>query len=180
MLIDRVTIAAAVSAAIVLGLLLLSPQLFPAQDSGDDGNAAVPASPMPSPVMTVTVPAAPESSTGGPAGFGNLWAKIDPVPDVQISRPGNITIRGTTNVQPGELLRIDFIAYSMHPSPMEYHPELWFSYDVNVTSGDGGANTWSAEIRPGDFRKPDRWQILINDVPCGCSIGGGSVNVTAR
>lgn len=178
MQIDRVTVAAAAAAAIILGLLLLSPHFFLAQGSVNEGKAAVPARPSPPPDVTISVPVTPESIGDGPARPGNLWAKVDPVADIHISQAGNITVRGTTNVQPGELLRIDFIAYSLHPSPMEYSPDLWFSYNVNVMNGDGKHNTWSAEVRPEDFRKPDRWQILISDVQSGWSIGGGSVNVT--
>jgi len=175
MQVTRVTAAAGIAAAVIIGLLLLSPQLFPAPVSGGGGVAAAPAAP----AVTVTALIAPAPGSEGPAGPGNFWAKIDPVADIHLSRPGNITVRGTTNVQPGELLRIDFIAYSMHPSPMEYNPDLWFSETVTVVDGGGGNGTWSAEIRPEDFRKPDQWQVLVTDVRSGWSIGGGSVNVTA-
>mgnify|MGYP001043017555 CR=1 FL=1 len=179
MQINRVIVSAGIAAAIIIGLILLSPQIVPAHGSGHQEKAAVPAGPSPLPVVTIPDPITPEMSRAGPAGPGNFWAKIDPVADISIGRPGNITVRGITNVQPGELLRIDFIVYSMHPLPMEYNPDLWFGDTVNVMKGDGGVNAWSAEIRPEEFKKPDQWQILVTHVQSGWSIGGGSVNVTA-
>lgn len=178
MQINRAMAAAGIAAAIIIGLVLLSLHPVPAGSAGDQGNAALPAGRSQTPAGIVPAPPPPDYSRGIP-GPGDLWAKVDPVPDIPIGRPGTVTVRGTTNVQPGQPLRIDFIAYSMHPSPMEYHPDLWFSRTVTVVNGSGEAGTWSAEVRPGDFTKPDRWQILVTDVQGGWSIGGGSVNVTA-
>ena len=123
--------------------------------------------------------AAPAATRRDRTGSGGLWAEVDPVPDIRSGRAGNVTVNGTTNAPAGISLRIDFIAHSMHPSPMEYDPDLWFGKTVPVTKGDGGVNTWSAEICPQDFKKPDEWQILVTDTRSSVSIGSGIVNVTA-
>lgn len=179
MQINRMSAAAVIAAAVIAGLFLLTPGMFPAQDTGDRGDAAAPVGPTLSPAVTVPGPRAPETGSAAPAGPGDLRAEIDPMADICPGRPGNITVRGTTNLQPGEPLRIDFIAESMHPSPMEYRPDLWFARTATVTNGTGGTGTWSAEAGPGDFRTTGRWQVLVTDLRTGRSIGSGSVNVTA-
>lgn len=190
MQIDRVTRGAIFIAAIILGLVLISPQIFPVPGPGTGNAGAVPAGPALSPVATamVTTPAAtgtfaatPATETGRvmPAGSPKYHAELNPAPEISLSRPGNVTISGTTDAPAGTLLWIDFIAVSMHPSPMEYNPELWFGADATVTEQERDEGSWSVEVRPQDFRKPDRWQVIINDKQSGRTIGSGYINVTA-
>lgn len=134
---------------------------------------------------SVTIPASPAPEAAGPVVRDErsppriyYWTEVDPVPDVRYGQAGNITIRGTTNVPAGEILQVGFIAHSMHPSPMEYYPDLQFFTTTEVTMGKGGVNTWSLQIPSQNFMKPDTFQILVVN-QSGYSIGGRSMNVTS-
>lgn len=178
MQIDRVTAAAALALALLIGMLLLLPQALPEQ-SGPGGNGAVTDRPAPPPADMATVPSPAETGGEKQEDAGNFHAALDPVSEIHLSQPGTVLINGTTDAPAGTILRIDFIAVSMHPSPMEYHPDLWFSTNASVMQGTGSDGTWSVEIHPQEFRKPDRWQVLINEAASGRSIGSGYLNVTA-
>jgi hypothetical protein len=135
--------------------------------------------------ISTTIPASPVLEAAGPVVRDEkspprryYWTEVDPVPDVRYGQAGNLTIRGTTNVPAGEILQVGFIAHSMHPSPMEYHPDLQFFTTTEVKKGAGGVNTWSLETPSENFMKPDTFQILVVN-QSGYSIGGRSMNVTS-
>jgi hypothetical protein len=160
-----------IAAGIILAIFLVSSLRVPGPETGENG-------------IAVTVPATPAPEAGitaipferfPPRGY--YWTMIDPVPDIRFGSAGNVTIRGRTNVPAGEILRVECIAHSMHPSPMEYYPDLQFSATADVVNGEGGINGWSVEIPRGNFMKPDIFQILVVN-QSGYSIGGSSVNVT--
>jgi hypothetical protein len=127
------------------------------------------------PAPTFSASADHDEKTGPPPLY--YHAEVDPVPDIRYGQAGNLTVRGTTNVPAGEILRVEFIAYSMHPTPMEYNPDLQFHATTEVMKGEGRTNTWSLEILAQDFMKPDTFQILVVN-RSGYSIGGRSMNVT--
>ena len=182
MQIDRMAAVAVLAIAILFVLIVaIHPLSSLPLPEGERQGTTAPAMTPGGPPVAVTKPAAIAtlSSLQVSPGTGDVWAKIDPVPDIPAGRVGNVTVTGTTNAPAGVSLRIDFIARSMHPSPMEYDPGLWFGETVQVRTGDAGINQWSAEVRPQDFRKPDSWQILVTDTGSGVSIGSGMVNVTA-
>jgi hypothetical protein len=107
----------------------------------------------------------------------SYWTELDPVPDIRYGSTGNLTVCGTTNVPAGEILRVEFIAHSLHPSPMEYYPDLSFHASTNVRKGEPGVSRWSLEVPLQNFMNPDTFQILVVN-QSGYSIGGSSVNVT--
>jgi hypothetical protein len=158
-------------AGILLAIFLVS---YPGISAANAGENAI----------SATVPSTPPQESGAPVVRHEgsppriyYWTEVDPVPDIRYRSAGNLTIRGTTNVPAGETLRVEFIAHSMHPSPMEYYPDLQFQATAEVKKGEGGINGWSVEIPSQDFMKPDIFQILVVN-QSGYSIGGRFVNVT--
>jgi hypothetical protein len=134
--------------------------------------------------ISVTIPSSPAPEAGIPVVRGEksppriyYWTEVDPVPDIRYGQAGNLTICGTTNVPAGEILQVEFIAQTEHPSPMEYYPDLQFQTTTEVTKGEGVINTWSLNIPAQNFMKPDTFQILVVN-QSGYSIGGRSMNVT--
>jgi hypothetical protein len=152
-------------------LFIVTPGFISQKISDTKSTPAIPTSPAP----TVSASADPVKRTGLPP--LSYHAEVDPVPDILYGQAGNLTVRGTTNVPAGEILQVEFIAYSMHPTPMEYNPDLQFRTTTEVMKGEGRTNTWSLEISAHDFMKPDTFQILVVN-RSGYSIGGRTMNVT--
>jgi len=170
---DRV-IAGTISiiACILLALFLVSFPGVPAGKAGDNEiSPTIPASP----VVEVATPHLRDEKFPPRISF---WTEVDPVPDVRYGQAGNLTIHGTTNVPAGEILVVEFIARSQHPSPMEYHPDLQFHATARVTNGNDGVHEWDLEIPLQNFMIPDTFQILVVN-QSGYSIGGRSMNVTS-
>jgi len=158
-------------ACILLAIFLVSFPKVPSAKGGENEiSATIPASPAPE----AGIPVARDEKS--PPRISS-WTEVDPVPDIRYGQAGNITIRGTTNMLAKEILEVVFIAHSMHPSPMEYYPDLQFQAATEVMKGEGGVNTWSLEIPSQNFMKPDTFQILVVN-QSGYSIGGRSMNVT--
>ena len=167
-------IAGAISiiACILLAIFLVSFPGVPAAKGGENEiSATIPAPPVPEAATPVV------RDKKFPPRLSS-WTEVDPVPDIRYGQAGNLTIRGTTNVPAGEVLEVEFIAYSEHPSPMEYYPDLQFYTTTEVMKGEGGINTWSLEIPSQNFMKPDTFQILVVN-QSGYSIGGRDMNVTS-
>ena len=172
MQIDRVTATTIlIIACILLAIFLVSfPGVPPAKAGENEISATIPVSPVPEAATPVV-----RDEKSPPRIY--YWTEVDPVPDIRYGSAGNLTIRGTTNVPAGEILEVEFIAHTGHPSPMEYYPDLQFRTTTEVTKGEGGINTWSLQIPSQNFMKPDTFQILVVN-QSGYSIGGRSMNVT--
>jgi len=160
-----------IAIGILFAFLFVSSPVFPPQKiSEGKSTPAIPSSPVP----TVSAPSGRDEKTPPRIYY---WTEVDTVPDIRYGQAGNLTIRGTTNVPAGEILQVEFIADTEHPSPMEYYPDLQFQTTTEVTKGEGGVNTWSLQIPSQNFMKPDTFQILVVN-QSGYSIGGRSMNVT--
>ena len=170
---DRVIAGTICSIAVILlAIFLVSFPWVPAAKAGNNEISA------PIPVSPVAEAATPRVRDEKSPPRIYHWTEVDPVPDVRYGQAGNLTIRGTTNVPAGEILEVEFIAHTQHPSPMEYYPDLQFHATTEVGKGKGGVNAWSLEIPSQNFMKPDIFQILVVN-QSGYSIGGRSMNVTS-
>jgi hypothetical protein len=170
---DRVITGTILVAACVLFVFLFvaTPGFTSQKISDTKSTPAIPTSPA---VPSVSASADRDERTGPPSLY--YHAEVDPVPDIRYGQAGNLTIHGTTNVPAGEILRVEFIAQTEHPSPMEYYPDLQFHATTEVTKGEDSVNTWSLEVPSQNFMKPDIFQILVVN-QSGYSIGGRLMNV---
>lgn len=169
---DRViTVTMIIIACIMLAIFLESFTGIPAPKAGENEISVH------VPVTKAPEAGAPVVQSEGSQPYHYYWTEVNPVPDIRFGSTGNLTIRGTTNEPAGEILDLEFIAHTMHPSPMEYYPDLQFHTATVVTKGEGGVNVWSVEIPSQNFMKPDIFQILVVNQSY-YSIGGTSMNVT--